>query len=156
MASLTEALLTIPQNLRDSISGISDPLGTDVLKESGNSEKIAEEIEIDTTTFERLRNFFTPAQAFAFMLFILLYFPCVAAFGAIVKEAGLRLALLQSAYLTIFAWIVATLFYQLAEGYNLLWIITALCIIILLIAILYFLESIILQILRIKYRFRKL
>jgi len=139
MASLTEALLTIPQNLRDSISGISDPLGTDVLKESGNSEKIAEEIEIDTTTFERLRNFFTPAQAFAFMLFILLYFPCVAAFGAIVKEAGIRLALLHSAYLTTFAWIVSTTFYQLAEGHNFIWIATSLILMFILICILYLL-----------------
>jgi len=139
MAGLRQALHTIPQNLRESIKGITDPLGTDVLKETGDSEKIAQEIEIDSATFERLRSYFTPIQAFAFLLFILLYFPCVAAFGAIVKEAGIRLALFQSAYLTIFAWIVATIFYQLAEGHSLFWIIIALSLMMVLVAILYIL-----------------
>jgi len=139
MAGLRQALHTIPQNLRESIKGITDPLGTDVLKETGDSEKIAQEIEIDSATLERLQSYFTPNQAFAFMLFILLYFPCVAAFGAIVKEAGIRLALFQSAYLTIFAWIVATIFYQLAEGHSLFWIIIALSLMMVLVAILYIL-----------------
>jgi len=139
IAGLRQALHTIPQNLRESIKGITDPLGTDVLKETGDSEKIAQEIEIDSATLERLQSYFTPNQAFAFLLFILLYFPCVAAFGAIVKEAGIRLALFQSAYLTIFAWIVATIFYQLAEGHSLFWIIIALSLMMVLVAILYIL-----------------
>ncbi|HOK92223.1 MAG TPA: hypothetical protein PLN03_05310, partial [Spirochaetota bacterium] len=58
---------------------------------------------------------------------------------AIVKEAGIRLALFQSAYLTIFAWIVATIFYQLAEGHSLFWIIIALSLMMVLVAILYIL-----------------
>ncbi len=139
MAGLSQAFYTIPQNLGEAVRGITDPLSTNILKEAEDSEKIAQEIEIDSATFERLQNYFSPIQAFAFMLFILLYFPCVAAFGAIVKEAGLRLALLQSAYLTIFAWIVSTTFYQLAEGHNFIWIATSLILMFILICILYLL-----------------
>ncbi len=139
MAGLSQAFYTIPQNLGEAVRGITDPLSTNILKEAEDSEKIAQEIEIDSATFERLQNYFPPIQAFAFMLFILLYFPCVAAFGAIVKEAGIRLALFQSAYLTIFAWIVATIFYQLAEGHSLFWIIIALSLMMVLVAILYIL-----------------
>ena len=72
-----------------------------------------------------MRNFFTGKQAYAFLLFILLYFPCVAAFGAMYRETGIKLAAFQSAYLTVFAWITATLFYQIAEGHSIVWIITA-------------------------------
>jgi len=139
MAGLSQAFYTIPQNLGEAVRGITDPLSTNILKEAEDSEKIAQEIEIDSATFERLQNYFSPIQAFAFMLFILLYFPCVAAFGAIVKEAGIRLALFQSAYLTTFAWIVATIFYQLAEGHSLFWIIIALSLMMVLVAILYIL-----------------
>lgn len=139
IASLSQALYTIPQNLKEVVKGFTDPLSTDVLKETEDSEKIAQELEINSATFERLRSYFTPIQAFAFLLFILLYFPCVAAFGAIVKEAGIRLALLHSAYLTTFAWIVSTTFYQLAEGHNFIWIATSLILMFILICILYLL-----------------
>jgi ferrous iron transport protein B len=139
MAGLSQAFYTIPQNLGEAVRGITDPLSTNILKEAEDSEKIAQEIEIDSATFERLRSYFTPIQAFAFLLFILLYFPCVAAFGAIVKEAGIRLALLHSAYLTTFAWIVSTTFYQLAEGHNFIWIATSLILMFILICILYLL-----------------
>jgi len=139
MAGLSQAFYTIPQNLGEAVRGITDPLSTNILKEAEDSEKIAQELEINSATFERLRSYFTPIQAFAFLLFILLYFPCVAAFGAIVKEAGIRLALLHSAYLTTFAWIVSTTFYQLAEGHNFIWIATSLILMFILICILYLL-----------------
>ena len=98
---------------------------------------MAEEMEVDTTTFDRLRSYFTVNQAYAFLLFILLYFPCVAALGAMFRETGIKLAAVESVYLTLFAWIVATLFYQLSEGHNILWIGSACGLMGLLIAALY-------------------
>jgi ferrous iron transport protein B len=122
---LKEAWNTIPANLSEVTGGLSDPLGTGVLENTADSEAMAEEMEVDTTTFDRMRSYFTVKQAYAYLLFILLYFPCIAAFGAMYRETGIKLAVFQSAYLTVFAWIVATLFYQIAEGHNAVWIITA-------------------------------
>lgn len=122
---LKEAWNTIPANLSEVTGGLSDPLGTGVLENTADSEAMAEEMEVDKTTFDRMRNYFTVKQAYAYLLFILLYFPCIAAFGAMYRETGIKLAVFQSAYLTVFAWIVATLFYQIAEGHNAMWLITA-------------------------------
>ena len=52
--------------------------------------------------------------AFAYLLFILIYSPCVAALAAIGREIGLRWMLFAATYLTMLAWIIATGFYQLA------------------------------------------
>lgn len=122
---LLEAWNTIPANLSGAAGALSDPLGTGVLENTADGAAIAEEMEVDTTTFDRMRSYFTVNQAYAYLLFILLYFPCVAALGAMFRETGIRLAVLESAYLTFFAWIIATLFYQLSEGHDLLWIVTA-------------------------------
>lgn len=119
---LLEAWNTIPANLSGAAEALSDPLGTGVLENTADSAAMAEEMEVDTTTFDRLRSYFTVNQAYAFLLFILLYFPCVAALGAMFRETGIKLAAVESVYLTVFAWIVATLFYQLSEGHNILWI----------------------------------
>lgn len=51
--------------------------------------------------------------AYAFLLFILIYAPCVAAIGAIYRETNLNWTIFAVSYLTILAWIVATLFYQI-------------------------------------------
>lgn len=52
---------------------------------------------------------FTPWVAFGFMLFILLYFPCIAVISAIKKEAGWKWALWSIFYTTGLAWVVAYL-----------------------------------------------
>jgi ferrous iron transport protein B len=122
--SLEEAFATIPENLSGVFGSLSDPLGTGIISEAGDQEKVAEEIEVDRGIFESMRRHFTGGQmqVFAYLIFILVYFPCVAAMGAIVRETGLGMALFQSAYLTILAWVVATLFYQIALGHSMLWI----------------------------------
>ncbi len=52
---------------------------------------------------------FTPVIAYSFMLFILIYFPCVAVLAAIRREAGLKWALFTALYTTGLAWVVAFL-----------------------------------------------
>jgi ferrous iron transport protein B len=68
------------------------------------------------------------AGAFAYLLFILLYSPCVATIGAIRRESGPRWAAFVVAWSTGIAFISASLFYQIAtyEGHPqsaLVWII---------------------------------
>ena len=50
----------------------------------------------------------------AYLLFILIYAPCVAAIAAIYRETGLRWMLFAVFYLTGLAWVTAVLFYQVA------------------------------------------
>jgi ferrous iron transport protein B len=56
---------------------------------------------------------FTPLVAYSFMLFILIYFPCVAALAAIRREAGTRWAVFTAIYTTVLAWAVALAVYQI-------------------------------------------
>lgn len=59
---------------------------------------------------------FTPASALAFMIFILLYCPCVASITAIARESGSwRYAAFSIIYNTAVAWIVAFAAYQLMQ-----------------------------------------
>lgn len=58
---------------------------------------------------------FTPAAALSFMIFLLLYCPCIATITAIVKESGSwKWGCLSVVYNTALAWIVAFAFYRLA------------------------------------------
>ncbi len=63
---------------------------------------------------EVLRGVLTPASAFAYMVFILLYTPCVATVSAIRQEFGNRWAALSIAYQITVAFAVSWLAYRLA------------------------------------------
>lgn len=58
---------------------------------------------------------FTPLASIAFLLFILIYFPCVAVIAAIRKEANWGWAIFTMVYTTALAWLVAFLAYQLGS-----------------------------------------
>ena len=64
-------------------------------------------------------------QVFAFLIFILLYVPCLAAMGVVAREIGLGLAILMATVQTILAWAVAVLLYQVPVGGNTTWIVAA-------------------------------
>lgn len=56
----------------------------------------------------------TPIVAFAYMVFVLLYFPCIAAIAAIKNESGSwKWAVFGAVYTTGVAWIVSALVYQI-------------------------------------------
>ena len=58
---------------------------------------------------------FTPLASIAFMLFILIYFPCVAVIAAIKKEANWGWAIFTMVYTTALAWLVAFATYQIGS-----------------------------------------
>ena len=69
----------------------------------------------DTQLQSALVNDVTPAAALSFMVFILLYFPCVATFVAIKNETGKwRWAVACCAYTMAVAWIMSFIIYRLA------------------------------------------
>ncbi|WP_294631112.1 ferrous iron transport protein B [uncultured Bacteroides sp.] len=56
----------------------------------------------------------TPLVAFCYMLFVLIYFPCVAALAAIKQESGSwKWALFAAGYTTALAWLVSFAVYQI-------------------------------------------
>ena len=58
---------------------------------------------------------FTPAKALAFMVFVLLYFPCIATLAAISRETGSwKYAAFSLAYNTAIAWLLSFVTYRLA------------------------------------------
>ena len=58
---------------------------------------------------------FTPLVAFGFMLFILIYFPCIAVIAAIKKESNWRWAIFTMVYTTAMAWVVSFAVYQVGS-----------------------------------------
>jgi ferrous iron transport protein B len=67
----------------------------------------------DTTALgAALRGAFTPLSAVAFLVFVLLYVPCMATVGAMRQEFGGRWALYQIGYTLALAWVAAVIVYQ--------------------------------------------
>lgn len=59
--------------------------------------------------------YFTAASAISFLVFVLLYTPCISVLGAMKKEYGARFTLFSSAYQLLLAWIVSFIVYQIAN-----------------------------------------
>jgi ferrous iron transport protein B len=74
--------------------------------------------------FETMRSYFPLGgkQVYAYLLFILIYFPCVSALGAAVREMGAGLTILSAGSLTVLAYSIAVIFFQVTLGGSLLWI----------------------------------
>lgn len=112
--ALKQAVFTIPQNLSDVTNRLLDPLGLDMgaLNDAGAA---ASKQNVHTATFTAMQHSFDgQAGAFAYLLFILLYSPCVAATAAIYRETSAAWALFTGIWTTGLAYLTATLFYQIA------------------------------------------
>jgi ferrous iron transport protein B len=124
LAAVTaESFASVGENLSGVLDGLLDPLGLGMI--SPDTESLAEELETDAGVFAGLRSNFTSVSAYAYLLFILVYFPCVAALGVAIQETGKGYGTLLVVYLTLLAWIISTLFFQIFEGGSLVWIATA-------------------------------
>jgi len=117
--TITEAFTSVGEGLVGIISSF-DLLGVGLITE--DSAAIGEEIGADATVYKHIAANFTVFSAFAYLLFVLMYFPCLAVIGAARQEMGGYYAGVMAVYSTVLAWSVATLFYQIAEGHNLVYI----------------------------------
>ena len=78
-------------------------------------ESAAENQDLTVDTFGAMRaRFDGQAGAFAYLLFILLYFPCVAATAAVYRETNLGWTVFVACWTTGLAYMAATIFYQAA------------------------------------------
>jgi ferrous iron transport protein B len=66
----------------------------------------------ETALSAALQEHFTPLSALAFLIFVLLYVPCIATIGAIKHEFGTPWAVLSAVYQTAVAWMIAFLVFQ--------------------------------------------
>ncbi|NFV79591.1 Fe(2+) transporter permease subunit FeoB [Magnetospirillum aberrantis] len=111
---LLAAVATIPENLAGVADSLGDPLGLNV-SYTGDAAEAAEELEVEDGVFGAMVSRFDGAAgAFAYMLLILLYTPCVAALGAIRHEAGLAWTAFATAWTTSLGYIAAVSFYQIS------------------------------------------
>lgn len=69
----------------------------------------------DTALSAALQQHFTPLSAFAFLVFVLLYVPCIATIGAIKHEFGASWAVFSALYQTAVAWGGAFLVFQVGR-----------------------------------------
>lgn len=114
-AALSEAAQTVPANLSGLFSGLIDPLGLQSIEGVEDKEAIAEEQGFTPSTLDKMVKYFDGSiGAYAYLLLILLYFPCVATFGAIKQELGWRWALYSGGWSMILGYSVAVAFYQTA------------------------------------------
>jgi len=114
-AALGETVATIPENLTGLRDLVADPLGFSVVQSDGLDQAAADQ-EVSLATFGSMQQRFDgTAGAMAYLLFILLYFPCVAALGAVNRETGPRWATFAALWTTGIAFYVAINVYQLAR-----------------------------------------
>ncbi len=114
MGTIGEGIATIPANLGDAMGSWLDPLGLDI-GDVEDQATAAEEQEVAVGTFGAMaQRFDGAAGAFAYLLFVLLYVPCVAAIAAVRRETTARWTLFVAAWTTGLAYMVATVFYQAA------------------------------------------
>jgi ferrous iron transport protein B len=111
--ALRAAGATVPANLAAVMDRVLDPLGLDV-GDLSDTRAAAVQQGVSAGLFGAMASRFDgQVGAFAYLLFILLYFPCVATIGAIVREAGGAWAAFVATWTTGIAYTTATLFYQI-------------------------------------------
>ena len=105
------------ESIGDNLGGIgetlTDPLGIDVGDVSDTATAAAEQA-VEISTIQAMRGLFHgELGAFSYLLFILLYMPCVATIGVIYKEIGPGWAVFSTAWSVVTAYGAAVLCYQI-------------------------------------------
>lgn len=109
---LIAAVKTIPENLASVAGMLRNPLEIDAPGRA-DAARVASEINVDQSTFTAMAaRFDGQIGAFAYLLMILLYIPCVAAMGAIYQEIGWRWTLFSATWTTGLGWCISVIFYQ--------------------------------------------
>ena len=89
--------------------------GVSILTGVGAKEIVASTMSV-LYSRQTLDTAFTPLSAFAFLIFVLLYMPCIPTCISIKNESGhWRWALFTIAYTTTLAWVFSTLVYQIGS-----------------------------------------
>jgi ferrous iron transport protein B len=101
---LKQALLTIPHNFSSLTTAWSNPVAANSPQSTVNHHAYG----------EMVKRFNGQANAFAYLLFVLLYFPCVSATAAMVREVQKGWTIFSVCWTTGLAYGVAVVYYQCA------------------------------------------
>ncbi|MDE7128111.1 MAG: hypothetical protein K2O58_09535, partial [Bacteroidales bacterium] len=94
---------------------VSSDMASDVVAADISASAEGVENMANTSLQRALVKSVTPAGALAYMVFILLYFPCIATFAAIRNEAGgWKWAILTAVYTILLAWVAAFITFRMA------------------------------------------
>jgi ferrous iron transport protein B len=111
MERLRAALATVPANLAEISRALLDPLGFGSVTQTAAASQ-----GVDNAVFGAMHaRFDGQVGAFAYLLFVLLYSPCVATIGVIRREAGAAWSAFVVAWTTGVAYFTATVYYQAAS-----------------------------------------
>ena len=119
-ASWAEARASFKEGVVEAIATVPAALKGLFVDEGEEEEEDAGLMEVLRRKFDR-----DPNRAFAYLLFVLLYVPCLAAIATIIREIGVAFSSILFGYLTLLGWCVATLYFQVTTGHSLPWIAVA-------------------------------
>jgi ferrous iron transport protein B len=120
ISGLKEAFASIPENLSGVLGGFIDPLGLGSAEEELQGDGKAE----NDAAIDSLRRHFPKGvhQMFSFLLFVLLYVPCLAATGIVFREIEKFYGVVFVGYLTLLGWSVATIYHAVMVSHSGLWL----------------------------------
>jgi ferrous iron transport protein B len=123
IGGLKEAFASIPANLGDVFSSFLDPLG---FSTAADDVVEGDEKEENAATIKGIRKHFSKGvhQAFAFLLFVLLYIPCLAATGVVFREIGKFYGAIFVGYLTVLGWSIAAIYHAVMVTHSVFWLST--------------------------------
>ncbi len=119
-STVKEALVSVPANLVEVFTSIANPLGVkDAIDESESAG--------NEGAYKTMQAHFNLGrfQVLAYLLFILLYVPCLAAMGTAFRELGRFYGMLMMVFQTIIGWSLSVLFFQITCGHSTAWIVTS-------------------------------
>lgn len=113
VAGVSEAFATIPANLATLTDRLLDPLGFDVTT-AENLDQAAEKQDVERGTFDVIASKFDGGiGAFAYLIAILLYSPCMSALSAYYRELSAGWTAFVALYSTALGYGFAVLTYQI-------------------------------------------
>ena len=113
--AIAAAFATIPANLGKLADSVTDPLGISLVDTSG-LEAAAAAQDVDSTTFTAMAERFDgQLGAFAYLLAVLLYMPCVSAVAAIQRETSWQWTVFACVWTTGLGYGAGVLAYQLGQ-----------------------------------------
>ena len=114
-ATFSEAWGTIGENLAGLASAFTDPMGISV-GDLSDEAVAAEEQGVSLGTVATIQTLFgSTSGAFAYLLMVLLYMPCVAAVATIYREVGTKWTIFAAAWTTTLGYSVATIYYRVVN-----------------------------------------
>jgi len=119
-STVKEALVSVPANLVEVFTSIANPLGVkDAIDESESAG--------NEGAYKTMQAHFNLGrfQVLAYLLFILLYVPCLAAMGTAFRELGRFYGTLMMVLQTVIGWSLSVLFFQVTCGHSTAWIFTS-------------------------------